>query len=111
MITWNTISRTSDDKVTQAILLLETLSQDESIPILEFLRKRGGGTFHEILQSLTVNTKDLERQLKTLTSAGILVLREKTAAKYYTLNRGRLSTITRVAGRLNELRLEGTKRS
>lgn len=111
MITWNTISRTSDDKVTQAILLLETLSQDESIPILEFLRKRGGGTFHEILQSLTVNARDLERQLSTLTSAGILVLRKKTTAKYYTLNRGRLSTITRVAGRLNELRLEGTKRS
>ena len=41
MITWNTISRTSDDNVTQGIYLLETLSRDESIPILEFLRQKG----------------------------------------------------------------------
>ncbi len=111
MHAWNTISRTSDDKVTLAIQLLETVSKDESIPILEFMRKRGGGTFHDILLSLKINAQDLERQLKQLIAAGALKTKKKTTATYYTLNQGRLSTISQVAGRLNELRLEGVKKS
>lgn len=111
MITWNTISRTSDDNVTQAIYLLETLSRDESIPILEFLRQKGGASFHEISQYFNGNALDLEQQLKELIEVGALVLLEKTTAAYYALNQGRLSTISRVAGRLNELRLEGIQKN
>ena len=110
MYTWNTISRTSDDKVTQVIFLLETLSRDESIPILEFLRRTKEATFHQIAQHLKVNARDLEGQLNSLTAMGALVLREKTTSAYYTINTGRLSTISKMAGRLNELRLEGVKK-
>lgn len=111
MITWNTISRTRDDKVTQAIYLLETLSNDESIPVLEYIRQKGEASFHEILLHFKGNAIDLEHQLKSLTAIGALVLLEKTTAAYYTLNQGRLSAISRVAERLNELRLDGIRKN
>ena len=110
MITWNTISRTSDDKITQAILLLETLSKDESIPIINFLRKKGGASFPELLQYLKINATELDQHLRQLTAVGAVIRKEKTTIAYYTINQGRLSTISKVAGRLNELRREGVSR-
>lgn len=97
MHSWNTIFPVNTNKLDEAILVLEAVSEVNSFPILEFLREFGDATILDLSLHTGLDTDSLECQIELLCCARVLNQEEDILGSSFSLNYQRLEQVSSVA--------------
>lgn len=81
----------------RSLAILDSLTQESSVPILNYLLHHQHATFPDLLIHSRLDAPVLEEQLEVLCGMKILVQREYLYQTVYELNRQRLRKITSLA--------------
>ena len=109
MDTWNTITRTSRTRLNRALLVLETLCNEENISILDLIRKKGKTSLADLYLQTGIAPGKLETQLEALCETGCVVHEMATIGSNYRLNPERIWQINGISRRINQIREEGLR--
>lgn len=72
MNAWNTITRTSLPKLDGALFVLEALSDELSIPILEYLKQNRSASFLDLTVHTGLESSALDEQLELLCTTEVI---------------------------------------
>lgn len=97
---WNTVATKQEPALAQALFTLQTLSDADSIPILDFLQEHGEASLLDLAIATGLDVNTLEMQLDLLGRTKIVRLSGTIYGNYYHLNRGRLARVAAIAGKL-----------
>lgn len=109
MDTWNTITRTSRTRLTRALKVLETLCNEENIPLLEHIRNKEKTSLAELYLQTGIPPAKLEAQLESLCDTGCVVPEAAPMGRSFRLNPDRIWQINGISRRLNQIREEGLR--
>ena len=104
MDTWSTISSVKNGKYSKAIQVLESLSHDFSIPILDCLHMQKSVSMEALQKATGFDLNTLELQLELLCQAGAVKQRNEKAVSYYEICESRIQSVAAIANKLNALR-------
>ena len=102
MNTWNTIKPSSAKPLEKAISILETLSHDLSISILNYLTKHGNATVLDLTIHTGIDSSTIESQLDLLGTTGVVFPKTNLYNCSYALNCQRLKQIKAIGKQLNQ---------
>lgn len=102
MNTWNTIKPSSAKPLEKAISILEILSHDLSISLLNYLLKSGKATVLDLTIHTGIDSSTIESQLDLLRSTGVVSQRSSLYNCIYTLDYQRLKQIKLIGKQLNQ---------
>ncbi|MCB0632729.1 MAG: hypothetical protein R2824_06415 [Saprospiraceae bacterium] len=104
MDTWNTITQMSRTRLTKALLVLETLCNEENIPILEMLREKGKMTLAELYSNTGETPAKLELRLQNLCDTGCVIMEEAhIGSNGYQLDPVRIRQVNSISRRINQI--------
>ena len=106
MGTWNTISKTSRTRLSQALFVLETLCDEENTAVLENLRERAKMTLADLYLCTGEAPAKLEMRLQTLCSTGCVVMDTAPTGSTYRVDPDRILQINGISRRINQIREE-----
>lgn len=109
MDTWNTITRTSRTRLNKALMVLETLCNEENIPLLEHIRKKEQTSLAELYLQTGIPPAKLESQLESLCETGCVVHETAAVGRSYRLNPERIWQINGISRRINQIREDGLR--
>ncbi|MCH2085019.1 MAG: hypothetical protein MK226_21720 [Saprospiraceae bacterium] len=72
MNAWNTITRTSLPKLGRALVVLDALSDELSIPILEYLKQNRSASFLDLTVHTGLESSTLDEQLESLCATKVI---------------------------------------
>jgi len=101
MHTWNTIVKTDTGKFTKALFILETLCEDQSISVLEYLRASRKASFLDLSLATSLDSFVLEEQLQKLCETGVVIQQEHITGSIYFLDYERIAKVNAIAGKLS----------
>ena len=104
MHTRNTITQSKASRLDRAIFTLQMLYQEQSIPIIEYLRENDGATFLDLTLHTGLGSLELERQLEKLCLTRVVVRRENIFGCHYQLDPVRIQRISSIARQLASFR-------
>ncbi len=97
----STISQSANtNKLGQAILILETLSDLNALLVLEALKERTAASFFELCMYTGLSSELLEIYLESLGKAGIVLQEESGLELHFSLNMQRLLRAQAIAKEL-----------
>lgn len=96
----NTLTTKQDSALTQALFTLQTLSDADSILILDFLQEHGEASLLDLTIATGLHIDTIETQLDLLCQTKTVQPRSTIYENYYHLNRGRLARVAAIAGKL-----------
>lgn len=102
MNTWNTIKPSSAKPLEKAISILETLSHDLSISILNYLTKHGNATILDLTIHTGIDSSTIESQMDLLGNTGVIRPQSNLYNCTYALNFQRLKQIKAIGKQLNQ---------
>ena len=105
MNAWNTINALSAQPLHKALFVLETMSTDLSISILEYLKKNQNASLLDLTVHLGIDTAAIESQMDLLGLAGIVQQRSSLYDTTFTLNKCRIREVNAIARELSEGRI------
>ena len=105
MNAWNTINALSAKPLNKALFVLETMSADLSISILEYLKKNQTANLLDLTIHLGIDSTSIEAQLDLLGSAGIVQQRSNLYTTSYCLNQKKMKQVQSIAKQLCEGRI------
>lgn len=98
---WNTIATAKEKSaLDEAISALQTLSDVQNIPILDFLQEHHEASLLDLSVATGQPTATLEKRLDLLCKTQIVRKYNNGYGNYYRFNRGRVIRITAIAGKL-----------
>jgi predicted transcriptional regulator len=105
MNAWNTINALSAKPLSKALFVLETMSTDLSISILEYLKKNHTANLLDLTIHLGIDSSSIESQLDLLSTAGIVQQRSNLYATSYCLNKKKIKQVRSIAKQLCDGRI------
>ena len=100
MNAWNTINALSAKPLEKAILVLETMSTDLSISILEYLKRHKNATLLDLTIALGMDSSTIESQLDLLMMTGVIRPKTDLYNTTYKLNLQRVRQVSGIAKKL-----------
>lgn len=101
MDTWNTVTVVGSQKLSKALFLLETLSQDLSIAILDYLKQCEGASLLDLSIHTGFATSDLESHLEIMALSEVLCHECSDYGDFYYLNQDRINRLSTLVGQLS----------
>ncbi|PHN06426.1 hypothetical protein CRP01_12720 [Flavilitoribacter nigricans DSM 23189 = NBRC 102662] len=89
--------------------MLETLCNEENIPILEHIRKKETTSLAELYLQTGVSPAKLEMQLDSLCETGCVVHESAAMGSSYRINPERIWQINGISRRINQIREDGLR--
>lgn len=101
MNAWNTINTLSAKPLEKAIFILDTMSTDLSISILEYLKKYQNANILDLTVHLGIDSSTIEAQMDLLGIAGIVQQQNNFYTATYSLNVNRIKEVNSIAKELS----------
>lgn len=107
MDTWNTITQMSRTRLNQALLVLETLCNEDNVSILDMLQEREQMTLADLYMKTGETPSKLQVRLESLCDTGCIVQETGAIGSSYRLNPERIWQINGIGQRINQIREAG----
>ena len=101
MNTWNTITRTSLNKLDEALLVLETLSDELCLKIMDYLKSNHSASFLDLTIHTRLDSSSLEECLEALCATKIITQKSSIYQTKYFFDVKRYQKIARLVKLLN----------
>ena len=102
MNTWNTIKPSSAKPLDKAISILEILSNDLSISLLNYILRSGKATVLDLTIHTGIDSAAIENQLDLLGSTGVVCQKTNLYNCTYSINTKRLQQIKAIGKALSQ---------
>jgi DNA-binding IclR family transcriptional regulator len=90
-------------------MVLETLCNEENIPILDLIRKKEKTSLADLYLQTGTDPGKLETQLEALCTTGCVVQEMAPIGTHYRLNPERILQINGISRRINQIRESGLR--
>lgn len=94
---WNTIATKQESALTQALFTLQTLSDEQSIPILDYLQEYEEASLLDLTVATRLHTSTIELQLELLCQTKIVRPRRSIYGNFFRLDQERLAKVLAIA--------------